>query len=222
MPQIPEQILLFHFTAISNLDSIFRCGCLKSYNILAQEGQLYTNIAYASVQEKRHLKLVPNTNTNLHDYVPFMFAPRSPMLYTLINGNVEEAQENKQENIIYFVTDFNTVSDLDYVFTDYHAILEYAGYYSRPQDFDKIQWQLFFEPPLLGGYCKYFQSNMKKTEYAKRKEAREAEFLIKNKINLEKILYIAVFNEETQRLVEQKLRFLGLNISVQIKRDWYF
>lgn len=222
MPQTPEQILLFHFTAISNLDSIFRCGCLKSYNILAQEGQLYTNIAYASVQEKRHLKLVPNTNTNLHDYVPFMFAPRSPMLYTLINGNVEEAQENKQENIIYFVTDFNTVSDLDYVFTDYHAILEYAGYYTNPQDFDKIQWPLFFEPPLLDGYCRYFHSVLENPKYVKRKEAREAEFLIKNKINLEKILYIAVFNEETQRLVEQKLRFSGLNISVQIKRDWYF
>ena len=81
---------------------------------------------------------------------------------------------------------------------------------------------MFFEPPLLDGYCKYFHSVLENPKYAKRMEAREAEFLIKNKINLEKILYIAVFNEETQRLVEQKLRFFGLNISVQIKRDWYF
>ena len=81
---------------------------------------------------------------------------------------------------------------------------------------------MFFEPPLLDGYCRYFHSVLENPKYVKRKEAREAEFLIKNKINLEKILYIAVFNEETQRLVEQKLRFFGLNISVQIKRDWYF
>lgn len=222
MPQIPEPIFLFHFTAITNLDSIFSCGCLKSYNVLAREGLNHINIAYENIQKKRHLLRVPNTNTTLHDYVPFMFAPRSPMLYTLINGNVIEAQETNQENLVYFVTDFNTVSSLDYVFTDYHAIVGYARYYTHPQDFDKIQWPLFFEEPLLDGYCKYFYNIVESTKYAKRREARQAEFLIKNNINLDKILYLAVINEKTKECVEQKLRSFGLKISVQIKKGWFF
>ncbi|MBE6451723.1 MAG: DUF4433 domain-containing protein [Alphaproteobacteria bacterium] len=222
MVKVPDKILLFHFTAIQNLDSILSCGYLKSNNMLSKENIQYTNIAYANIQHKRHVRIVPNTNTTLHDYVPFMFAPRSPMLYTINQGNVVEAEENNQEHLVYLVTNFDAVKDLDYVFTNYHAILEYAEFYTNSQDLDKIQWHLFFEPPLLGGYCKIFMNNLSNPKYAKRKEARQAEFLIRDSINIEKILYIAVFNLTAKQVVEEKLRSLELNIDVQIKKEWYF
>ena len=100
---VPEHIPLFHFTALKNLSSILQAGGLKSKNRLKKEAVQSVNIAYNHIQERRAKTRVPQTGLSLHEYVPFMFAPRSPMLYAIINGKVLEAEETNQNEIIYFV-----------------------------------------------------------------------------------------------------------------------
>jgi hypothetical protein len=47
----------------------------------------YHNIAYQGAQGKRATKLVARPPMGvIHDYVPFYFAPRSPMLFTIDKG----------------------------------------------------------------------------------------------------------------------------------------
>ncbi|MGN1079643.1 MAG: DUF4433 domain-containing protein [Alphaproteobacteria bacterium] len=145
-------IRLFHFTALKNLPDIIQSGSLKSKKMLEREHIQPLNIAYNHIQERRAKTFVPQTGLSLHEYVPFMFAPRSPMLYAIINNNVEEAEETDQNEIIYFVTDVETVkAEVNYIFTDHQAVCSYATFYDDLNDLDKIDWKLFFEPPLLGG-----------------------------------------------------------------------
>ena len=60
-----------------------------SHNQLRDRETNYTNIAYESIQDRRSIKSVPcGVGGSLHDYVPFYFAPRSPMLYTIHRGNL--------------------------------------------------------------------------------------------------------------------------------------
>jgi hypothetical protein len=46
----------------------------------------------------------------LHDYVPFYFAPRSPMLYALLQGRVG-GFNGSQEDIVYLVTRTDKIID---------------------------------------------------------------------------------------------------------------
>ncbi len=83
----PNPIRLFHITAISNLPAICKTGMLISKNGGAAAGINYQTIAHRSIQERRSVKAVPNPpGGNLHDFVPFYFAPRSPTLYAILLG----------------------------------------------------------------------------------------------------------------------------------------
>lgn len=62
---------------------------LLSYTALRRQRIGYTNIAHQNIQDRRAYRQVPfDPGGVLHDYVPFYFAPRSPMLYTISRGNV--------------------------------------------------------------------------------------------------------------------------------------
>ncbi len=220
---IPERILLFHFTALKNLPFILQAGGLKSKNSLKREAVRSVNIAYNHIQDRRARTLVPQTGLSLHDYVPFMFAPRSPMLYAIINGQVSEAEETNQNEIIYFVTDVADIADkVDFVFTDHQAVCSYASFYNELKDLDKIDWPLFFEEPKMGGYCKFFYNKTIEDRYCKRRESREAEFLIKEFMPLALIRGIAVRTKEAQNKVETLFKNSHINLNVSVCPAWYF
>lgn len=86
---MPEPVRLFHITAIDNLQAICAAGKLICKNKGAAQGSHYQNIAHAGAQGARADKSVPNPpGGNIHDFVPFYFAPRSPMLSAIHNGRV--------------------------------------------------------------------------------------------------------------------------------------
>jgi hypothetical protein len=95
----------------------------------------------------------------LHDYVPFYFAPRSPMLYTINNGNVPGCN-HRQDDIVHLVGDTQSVlaAGHRFVFSDIHAALDYARFFDDLTDLKQIDWRIFFEQPMLEGYCKYWQN----------------------------------------------------------------
>lgn len=223
MNKQPENPNIFHMASIGNLESIVRCEKLKSKNGMSKTGTSFINIAYNDIQELRAKVLIPGTNDNLHDYVPFMFAPRSPMLYTLAQGNVTESEEKNQKNFIYLVSNVNKVKDLDFVFTDYHAILRYTTFYKDLNDLCYIDWDVIFDdPPIHGGYCRYFQSRVDNQKYIKRRDTRQAEFLIKDEFPLSYLAEIAVFDQMAKDIVESILRRYNIIIDVSVIREWYF
>lgn len=225
----PKTIFLFHFTAFRNLKSILETNALKSKNLLRREKIKPINIACNNIQDKRARTFINNHGQTLHDCVPFYFAPRSPMLCSVVRKNVQDAEETNQDNFIYFVTTLEYLLNLNFKFTDYQAVSAYANIYTDLSDLNKICWNLILEPPHwprpcppFPGYCKYFHNRDAVPEYVKRKEARQAEFLVLNEVPLDRIMLIVVKSENLKTDVENMLHEFGINIKVEVRKDWYF
>jgi len=219
-----KPIRIFHITAIANLPSIARSKKLYANAVLIKKKMGYGNIAYQGAQGKRATKIVAKPPGGvIHDYVPFYFAPRSPMLYTVNRGNVPDCPY-RQEDIVHIVTTVEAVieSRLPYVFYDCNATLTVANCYNNVKDIDKIDWALFQEPPRLDGYCKYFHDNLNNPKYARRRETRQAEFLVQSNVPIKLMTEVGTYNETRAVEVRQILDEFGVEIQVQAKPDWYF
>ncbi|MDC3424438.1 DUF4433 domain-containing protein [Aquibacillus sp. 3ASR75-11] len=85
-----EPKLLYHITDYRNLPSILERGGLEAYAQVTEKEISYTDIAHQSIQARRSTTPIPLPPYGMfHDYVPFYFAPRSPMLYSIKQNNVE-------------------------------------------------------------------------------------------------------------------------------------
>jgi hypothetical protein len=220
----PEQVRLFHITAIDNLPSIMQRGALLAKNVAHTENAVYANIAHAGAQGARARKLMPTPpGGQLHDYVPFYFAPRSPMLMAIHGGKVAGCAF-KQEDIVHFET---TVANLltlgqGYVFFDRNATLDYSKAYTDVRHLGAVAWDLLHETPQLDGFCKYFQNRRNELRYADRMEKRQAEFLVRSEVLLGSLTRIGVCTDTAARRVRDIVTAAGVALRVEACPQWYF
>ncbi|HEV2222141.1 MAG TPA: DUF4433 domain-containing protein [Candidatus Acidoferrales bacterium] len=221
---IPRPLRIFHITAICNLASIAKSKKLYANARLHKKKIEHGNIAYQGAQGKRAAKMVARPPGGvIHDYVPFYFAPRSPMLFTINNGNVPGCPY-RQEDIVHLVTTVEavTANELPYVFYDYNATLDIATCYNHVKDLDKIDWNLFHEAPRLDGYCQYWHNNMDNPKHVRRKETRLAEFLVYQSVPLKLITMVGTYNDARTAEVARVLDEAGVELQVETKPAWYF
>ena len=221
---IPNPVRLFHITAIKNLPDIFTNGALLSKNNVTANGIGYENIAHQGAQGTRAAKLVTNPpGGNIHDYVPFYFAPRSPMLFA-INGGRVQGCNLRQEDIVHFETTIDAVliHGEPYVFYDRNATLAYSNPYTNIGSLSVVAWDLITEQPQLDGYCKFWQSNASNPRYVDRMEKRMAEFLVNIMVPVSAISRIGVIDNVKQQLVSQIVTTQNLAIPVVVMPSWYF
>ncbi len=210
-PPVPTRI--FHITALENLQQILAAGELRAKRALEQEDTGYTNIAHVTIQGRRNHTPVPcGPGGVLHDYVPFYFGPRSPMLYTLSKGNVE-GFTGGQQSIVHIVSSVQRVeaAELGFVFTDGHGIMELTDFYDDLIGLSEIDW------PLMRAH--YWADT---DEDPDRKRRRQAEFLVHERFPVELIIGIGVVNEHIKEAAETLIRRSGLNIPVAVKAGWYY
>ena len=216
---------LFHITAVANLPAICRAGALVSKNAGAAAGVAYQNIAHAGAQSARSARRAPVPPGGLvHDFVPFYFAPRSPMLSAIHTGKVVGCTL-AQEDVVHFETTVAqaTADGEDFVFYDRNATLAFSTPYtdlSRLQD--GIAWDLLTEPPCLDGFCKYFMNRHQPERYADRMERRQAEFLVRHRLALARFTRVGVCNAAKAAEVLAILQQAGVPLAVEVKTDWYF
>jgi hypothetical protein len=129
----------------------------------------------------------------------------------------------RQQDIVHLVMRAQSVAaaGLPFVFTDYHAVFDWANFYDDLGDLNRINWPLFFEHPLLGGYCKYYFSDETKPKYARRGETRQAEFLIHKTVPISQVVQIAVFDSDALQRVTQQLAKSNWAPPVVIQPAWY-
>ena len=106
---IANPVRLFHITAIANFPGIFAARALFSKSAGNLFGIAYQNIAHAGAQRARLIRTVPDPPGGVvHDFVPFYFAPRSPMLYALNGekvvgiGDIHYPMTSKHDVILVF------------------------------------------------------------------------------------------------------------------------
>lgn len=146
------------------------------------------------------------------DYVPFYFAPRSPMLYTIYKGNVE-GYEQGQRPVVHLVSAVEDAVALGkpWCFTDGHAEMAFSRFFDDLKDLDKIDWSVM-------------KSKMWNDTDAQpdRKRKRQAEFLVHDFFPWSAIGAIGVIDADVESEV---LNLIGKNPhqpQVVVKRNWYY
>ncbi len=205
---------IYHITPFENFEKILESGYLFCKNRVENTNIKYTNIAYEGIQDKRKQTLVPLVpNGNLHDYVPFHFAPRSPMLYCVHRGTIEGCNKNQNE-ILHLVVKIEDVStnNLSFVFTNGHPIVFYTDFFNNLNDLaSSIDWDIM--------KSEYWNNTLDDRD---RKTRRQAEFLIHNEVSVNLIHGIGVYNDAMQTKVNDLLQNMDVQIQCKVISNWYY
>lgn len=201
---------IYHITHINNLKSIISCEGLFCDKDTSEKGINKTDIAYDDIKERRAKTSVPvGPRGYLCDYVPFYFAPKSPMLYTINRGNVS-LPAGSQGEIVHLVSSVENVisKNLNFAFTDGHAIVFQSEFYSDVSDLNQIDWAVMDMT---------YWSN---TEEIRRK--RQAEFLVHNFLPWSLIEEIGVMTKEMKSRTNLLVESSQHKLSVTVQRNWYY
>jgi hypothetical protein len=205
---------IYHITHIRNLPSILEAHGLMATSRLRQQRINYVDIAYQGIQDRRAITRVPcGAGGVLHDYVPFYFAPRSPMLYTIHKGNVESYQEG-QAPVIHLVCEAEAIeaAEICFVFSDGHAIMQYSDFYDDLAALEfVIDWELM--------ESKFW---FDREDDPNRKCRRQAEFLIHQFCPWNLIQKIGVINNDIKGKVEEMLRNETHCPPIKVYPNWYY
>lgn len=209
----PRRGLLFHITHIDNLRSIIEHGLLCDGS--SDPAMLpHKEIGKSSIKEGRDSRNVPVSPFGVvSDYVPFYFAARSPMLYTIHEGNIEEFQ-GSQDDIVHLVTSVESVAASEHAFvvTDRNAYYPYADFTNDLSRIDEfIDWELM-ESKWWG----------KTIDEPDRVERRMAEFLVYRFLPVTALIGIGTRTQAVAERVEVLLTSLDVNIKVGVRPGWYY
>ena len=210
---IPQPTFVFHFTHINNLPLILADGGLRTCGALRQAGVNYKDVAYSTMQDRRARKSVTcGVGGTLHDYVPFYFAPRSPMLYTISKGNVPGYDEG-QRPLIFFVSSAQAIQQagLPFVFTDGHAVMDISNFFTDLDQLHQVDWQVI--------KAKMWNS----TEAAPDKmRLRQAEFLVHEFVPWNLIAHIGTVSPLIEKTVLAHLAEMDHTPEVRVRPNWYY
>lgn len=203
-----SKIFLFRMTHIENIPHILKFGI--THKTSPKHDSNYKPIGDSSIINTRDSFLLNNGN-NIGEYIPFYFWGKMPMLYVIQNG-FNFVKAINPENIVYVISSVHEIieANLDFVFTDGHAIDSFSRQYSKAD---------------IGNISNILDFNAIRTKYWKDendldlKRRKEAEFLVLGDINVKSVLGYFVYN---QKAVE-KLRNFGVEESkIYLKSHFYF
>ncbi len=204
---------VFHLTHMKNLGAIIEEG-LSCCSSIASDGGPSVDIGYQHIKDRRYTVPVPAAAAGVvADYVPFYFATRSPMLYTIHKGNVPGYQG--QRGLVYLVCNAEKLTtQILCCFTDGHAVMAMTAFFEDPgQIEEKLDWEVLRAI-----------SWANTAEDSDRKRRRQAEFLAHRRVPWEMVEGIGVRDPATKGHVENIVEGTGTKHRppIAIKPGWYY
>ena len=202
---------IYHITHVNNLASIVRDERLWCDGEM--ENRDCITIGYRSLKDRRAgTEVTVSKYGTLADYIPFYFAPRSPMLFKISHGAVD-FYEGGQDPIVYLVSTIELVvkEKLPFCFTDGHAVMALSKQYDDLDHLNRVDWKIMRE--------RYWNDT---NEDGDRKRRRMAEFLVHNFFPWSLIGEIGVFDSKRKQKVEKLIGSDKHKPVVTIHRDWYY
>lgn len=126
----PEVTDIFHISHVINLERIIQCGGLYCDRLRIERQLATEGIAHEHIKERRARRRVPTCqHGTLADYVPFYFAPRSPMLYSIHGAYVEQYRDG-QRPVVHLSSSAELIAEagIPFTFTEGHAELAYSSF----------------------------------------------------------------------------------------------
>jgi hypothetical protein len=208
----PRPTPIYRIMHVDNLPVVIGCGYLLCENRRQQAGD-WRSIAHENIQQRRRAQPVPcGLGGTVNDYVPWYFAPRSPMLYAHHKSSVP-GNSDGQKVIIYLRSTIETVvrAGLPFVFTDGHGIMFNSSFYHDLGDLDKIDW------PLM--QSRYWNATNGDPDRPRR---RQAEFLVHQRCPWTLVEEVVVYDRERLADVQSGLQGAVHRPNVRIDTSWYF
>ena len=108
MSPVPTNPKIYHITHIDNLSKIVDAGCIWSDRQRLGQGFSCQVVGMPAIKQRRleEIDVTCNPGTKVGDYVPFIFCPRSIMLYIFHRGNHPDLPyKGGQQPIIHLQAD---------------------------------------------------------------------------------------------------------------------
>ena len=206
----PPPTYVYRITHAANIPWILDHGLCAAGSGQVDAG--FTVIGNEDLIGKRKTRTVPIAPHGvLDDYVPFYFCTHSVMLYNIHTG--VGVPQKAQRDIVYLVSTVERVqgAGLAFVFTDRHAYVANAGYFSNLSDLTRLDWTL-----IRGRDFK------RDTNRPDKMDLRAAEFLVHRQLPVGALAGIACFDDGRTDLVRAEVAQRNLSTPVKTVRSWYF
>jgi ssDNA thymidine ADP-ribosyltransferase, DarT len=204
---------IYHITDINNLERIIRANGLFCDTQRLAQGFPCVGIAHQSLKERRARTIVPvAAEGKVADYVPFYFANRSPMLYSIHTGHVS-GYDGGQKSIVYLVSSVERVSqgDRSWCFTDGHAVEAMTTFFDDLDSLVRVDWALI-----------YNWSWKNTEEDPDRKRRKQAEFLIHESFPWNWVERIGVLNAAVAEQVQAILSATDARPEISVQPKSYY
>jgi len=205
---------IYHFTSIQNLPSILADRKLSCDTSVVERGVLKIEAGDRDIKEWRRRVTVPVHPYGCPaDYVPFYYAPRSPMMLKIKSGQVP-TYTGGQRPLIYFVSSARRVDDagLTWVCADGNCANSLTSFHA---DLDSLEQQIDWAVMEL----RYWNDTADDPDRMRR---RMAEFLVHQEVPLDVIAGIGTYDDATADQVRDQFEQHGRATHVATKREWYY
>jgi hypothetical protein len=206
-----ENGFVFRIAHIANVPWILDHG-LHCRNSLERDLN-YVEIGNPELIEKRTLRAVPIPPGGvLGDYIPFYFTPHSPMLYNIKTG-YQGISRRPMSEIVILVAALPALAAqrLPFVFTDRHAYLQTASFFSDLVQLDRIPWDLLQK------------RDFKRDVYDPSKfERYQAEALVYRHLPVAALSDIICYGEAQRTTLQGEIENRQRSLRVAAKPDLYF
>lgn len=142
---MPRPVLLYHFTHLAHLPNIVGQG-LNADSLVRRTGGLVHEAGDPGIKaRRRQARVSSGPGGVVADYVPFYFAPRSPMLLRITSGGVPSFGGSARD-LVYLCTTADELRrhSVALVASDRNATISYARFSD-----DEPRWAALIDWPLM-------------------------------------------------------------------------
>jgi hypothetical protein len=208
---------IYHFTHVDNLEAIRTAGILRC-DAVAREGMTRTEVGAPDIKESRRRRTIPiEPGGRVGDYVPFYFAPRSPMMYRIAcdrRDSIPNRYAGGDKPLVYLVTSVGAVvaAGSTWVATDGNAATATTEFTSDLTDMARmVDW------PLMTA-----ERWNNTPDDPDRQRRRQAELLIYGELPLSVIRWVAVHSDERASQVGKLMQDHALEQRIIVRPAWYY
>jgi hypothetical protein len=210
-PWSKGEVPVYHITHVDNLASIVQSGEICCDNACVANGHSRVSIAYADLKDQRAGVAVESARGGtLADYVPFYYAPRSPMLYVSYTNYVPD-YSGGQEPIVHLVFCLQDLAGSCFAMTDGHPISPLSRQFDSLDGLEAIDWPLMYET---------FWADT--DDDGDRKRRRQAEFLAYSSVPIASVKLIGVMTKDIGERAAAALANLADPPPIIVREDWYY
>ena len=207
----PEKALIFRITHRRNVEWILGNG-LHSANSGVLDPN-FVRIGNADLIAKRADRAIDvGPGGTISDYVSFYFTPFSPMLYN-INTGYKGITLHPNSDIVIIVSSLPILEEngIRYVFSDRHAKLGTATFYTDQCDLDVIDWQILQARDFRRDY-----DDLEKIE------RYQAEALVFQHVPIQALQDIVCYNQTVGEQLAKAIEARNTPLALHVKPGWYF